>query len=117
MGGFQAYVQGAAVHVGERTSDLRVFERGILGTLPSYTTADFSAGIARDSWSLDFFISNAFDERAVISRFAQCSEAICGNAIDPADAAFPPPAEYPNGQIYTVTNQPRMFGLRFSQKF
>ena len=40
-----------------------------------------------------------------------------GNAIDPADAAFPPPAEYPNGQIYTVTNQPRTIGLRFSQKF
>ena len=117
MGGLQAYVQGAAVHVGERTSDLRIFEREILGRLPSYTTADFSAGIAKDSWSLDLFVSNAFDERAVISRFAQCSEAICGNAIDPADAAFPPPAEYPNGQIYTVTNQPRTIGLRFSQKF
>lgn len=117
LGGFQAYVQGAAVHVGQRTSDLRVFERGILGTLPAYTTADFSAGIARDNWSLDVFVSNAFDERAVISRFAQCAESVCGNAFDPADAAFPPPAEYPNGQIYTVTNQPRTIGLRFSQKF
>jgi outer membrane receptor protein involved in Fe transport len=109
IGGFQAYVQGGAVHVGQRTSDLRVLERGILGDLPSYTTADFSAGIAKDSWALDLFISNAFDERAVISRFAQCGETICGESGVVA--------EYPDGQIYTVTNQPRTFGIRFSQKF
>ncbi|MET0718396.1 MAG: TonB-dependent receptor [Pseudoxanthomonas sp.] len=109
IGGFQAYVQGGAVHVGQRTSDLRILERGILGELPSYTTADFSAGIAKDSWALDLFISNAFDERAVISRFTQCGETICG--------ASGVVAEYPNGQIYTVTNQPRTVGIRFSQKF
>lgn len=109
IGGFQAYVQGSAVHVGDRTSDLRIRERGILGDLPSYTTADFSAGITKDSWSLDVFVSNAFDERAVISRFAQCGETVCG--------ASGVVEEYPNGQIYTVTNQPRTFGIRFSQKF
>ena len=109
LGGFDAYVQGAVVHVGQRTSDLRLAERAILGSLPAYTTADFSAGIARDNWSVDLFLSNAFDERAVVSRFAQCAESVCG-----ASGVVP---EYPNGQIYTVTNQPRMFGVRFSQKF
>ncbi|KAF1716334.1 TonB-dependent receptor [Pseudoxanthomonas yeongjuensis] len=109
LGGFDAYVQGAVVHVGQRTSDLRLAEREILGSLPAYTTADFSAGIAKGSWAVDLFLSNAFDERAVISRFAQCAESVCGAA-----GVVP---EYPNGQIYTVTNQPRMFGVRFSQKF
>lgn len=109
LGGMDAYLQGAVVHVGERTSDLRLYERGILGKLPAYTTADFSAGIAKNSWSLDLFISNAFDERAAISRFTQCAESVCG-----ASGVVP---EYPNGQIYTVINQPRTIGLRFSQKF
>ncbi len=109
VGAFQAYVQGAAVHVGQRTSDLRIAEREILGDMPSYTIADFSAGIAKDSWSVDVFLSNAFDERATISRFAQCAESVCGAAgVVPG---------YPNGQVYTVTNQPRTFGIRFSQKF
>lgn len=109
IGSLDAYVQGAAVHVGERTSDMRIAEREILGDLPSYTTVDLSAGIAKDNWALDLFLSNATDERAVISRFAQCGETVCGAA-----GVVP---EYPNGQIYTVTNQPRTFGIRFSQKF
>ena len=58
---------------------------------------------------MDFFLSNAFDERAEISKFAQCAETVCG-----ASGVVP---EYPNGQIYTVTNQPRTFGIRFSQNF
>ena len=109
VGGFQAYVQGGLVHVGDRTSDLRIAERDILGKLPAYTTLDVSAGIARDSWALDLFLSNATDERAVISRFAECAETVCGAA-----GLVP---EYPNGQIYTVSNRPRTLGIRFSQKF
>ncbi len=109
IGGFQAYVQGAGVHVGDRKSDLRIAEREILGDLPSYNTVDFSAGIAKDSWALDFFVNNAFDERAQISRFTNCAESVCG-----ASGVVP---EYPNGQVYTITNQPRTFGVRFSQKF
>lgn len=109
IGAFQAYVQGAGVHVGDRKSDLRIAEREILGDLPSYTTVDFSAGIAKDSWALDVFVSNAFDERATISRFTNCAESVCG-----ASGVVP---EYPNGQVYTITNQPRTFGVRFSQKF
>lgn len=109
IGAFQAYVQGAGVHVGDRKSDLRIAEREILGDLPSYTTVDFSAGIAKDSWALDVFVSNAFDERATISRFTNCAESVCG-----ASGVVP---DYPNGQVYTITNQPRTFGVRFSQKF
>lgn len=117
VGNLEAYVQGAAAYVGERRSDLRTFEGDILGDMPSYTTTDLSAGIGGGDWSLDLFVTNATDERAVLGRFTLCSEAICGNAIPPEDAAYPAPPEYANGQVYTVTNQPRTVGIRFSQKF
>lgn len=109
IGSLQAYVQGAGVHVGERTSDLRILERGILGNLPSYSMFDFSAGIARDNWALDFFVDNAFDKRGQISRFTECAEAVCG-----APGVVP---QYPDGQVYVVPTHPRMVGVRFSQKF
>ncbi|MFA7322706.1 MAG: TonB-dependent receptor [Dokdonella sp.] len=109
IGSLQAYVQGAGVHVGERTSDLRIMERGILGNLPSYSMFDFSAGIAKDNWALDFFVDNAFDKRGQISRFTECAEAVCG-----APGVVP---EYPDGQVYVVPTHPRMVGVRFSQKF
>ena len=70
---------------------------------------DFSAGIAKDNWALDFFVDNAFDKRGQISRFTECAEAVCG-----APGVVP---EYPDGQVYVVPTHPRMVGVRFSQKF
>ena len=109
VGTMEAFVQGAFVYVGERTSDLRLVERDILGTMGSYTIGDFSAGIRKDNWSLTAYLNNAFDERAVLSRSTQCAESVCG-----ASGVVP---EYPNGQVYTGTTQPRTFGIRFSQEF
>ena len=77
--------------------------------MDSYTIGDFSAGIRKDNWSLTAYLNNAFDERAVLSRSTQCAESICG-----ASGVVP---EYPNGQVYTGTTQPRTFGIRFSQEF
>jgi outer membrane receptor protein involved in Fe transport len=99
LGSFDAHVQGTGVYVGERRSDLRIAERTIIGDLPSYTTADFSAGISNDTYRLELFVDNAFDERAQITRFAQCAEAVCGE------------------QTYVVPNMPRRIGVRFGQKF
>src|SRR5207342_2853763 len=60
MGSFDSFVQGAVVHVGDRKSDLRLLERDILGDLPAYTTADLSAGISKNSWSLSVYVNNVF---------------------------------------------------------
>jgi outer membrane receptor protein involved in Fe transport len=109
VGNYDAFVQGGAVYVGERTSDLRLVEREILGDLASYTVADLSAGFGRDNWTVSMYLNNVFDERADVYRFTNCAETVCG-----ASGVVP---EYPNGQVYTVTNQPRTLGLRFSQKF
>lgn len=105
----EAYWQVAASRVGERTSDLRLRERAILGNLAAYTTVDFSVGYRRNDWSLDLYASNITDERAEVSKFTACAETVCG-----APGVVP---EYPNGQVYTNTIRPRSIGLRFSQSF
>jgi iron complex outermembrane receptor protein len=71
--------------------------------------ADFSAGFGRNNWKVTMYVNNIFDERAEISRFTNCAESVCGAA----DTV----AEYPNGQVYTVTNQPRTIGITWSQEF
>ncbi len=99
IGSFEAWWRASVVHQGKRRADLRDFENGILGDQPSYELADFSLGLAKDSYSVELFVSNAFDERPVLYRFSQCAEAVCG---------FEP---------FVVTSPPRTIGLKFSQKF
>lgn len=96
---FDSYVQGALVYSGERRTDLRDYENSIVGDMPSYSITDLSAGFGRNGWSLELFIRNAFDERAEVTRYAQCAESVCGE------------------QAYTVPVTPRMIGLKFSQEF
>ena len=109
IGAMDAYVQAAMVHVGKRASDLRVLERQIKGDEPAYTSVDFSAGIRHHNWAVDAFLQNAFDSRGQVTRFAECTETICGaHGVDPT---------HPNGQIYVVPIQPRTFGLRFTEDF
>jgi outer membrane receptor protein involved in Fe transport len=111
VGNYDAFFQGAFVYVGDRESDLRILERGILGKLGSYEVFDMSAGFSRNNWTVSAYINNVFDERADIYRFTNCAETVCGNPD------HEPVPGYENGQIYTITNQPRTFGVRFSQKF
>jgi outer membrane receptor protein involved in Fe transport len=109
IGDYETYWQGTYVHEGKRRSDLRVTQSDILGDLPGYDTFDFSIGIKKDSWSVDLFIKNAFDQRAQLSRFTQCAESVCGaSGYD---------AQYPNGQVYVLPAQPRTIGVRFEQTF
>jgi len=111
IGQNEFYWQASLVHEGDRTSDLRLVERDILGDLDAYSTLDLSFGFKRNNWAMDFYLKNAFDERAELSKFVQCPETICGNL------PHAPVPGYEDGQVYTVTNQPRSFGIRFSQKF
>ncbi len=119
-GDYEAYVQGSFVGVGRRTSDLRVsgFDpvggpqthapATIQGDLAGYGTTDFAAGFKKNGWSVDFFLKNAFNKRAPLTRFLQCAEKVCGNP-DQVSGLAP--------DIYTVYSQPRSFGVTFSQEF
>jgi outer membrane receptor protein involved in Fe transport len=110
LGSQRAHLQLGYVYQGDAWSDLRTAERELLGKQPAFGIVDFSAGIDNDSWGLELFVKNAFDERAEISRFTQCS-------------IFQPDTDPPNSvplcglQPYTVTNLPRTFGLTFTKHF
>ncbi|HVR82231.1 MAG TPA: TonB-dependent receptor [Luteimonas sp.] len=95
----EAFWQATVFTEGDRRTDLRTYEGGLLGDLKPYTMADLSAGFHRSNWSVEFFLKNAFDTRAQLARFSQCAAAVCGE------------------QPYTVVAQPRTLGVRFSQDF
>ena len=114
--GYEPFIQGALVHQGSRTTDLRIAENNTLGTMPAYMVFDLSAGIGKDNWTLNLYVKNLFDKNTEFGRYTLCATAICGNQ-NPSVNIYPAPAEYANGQVYTVAGQPRTIGIRFSQEF
>jgi outer membrane receptor protein involved in Fe transport len=117
IGSMEAHVQGSLLHEGKRESDLRLYERSLIGAMPAYETFDFSIGLRKDKWSVDLFVKNAFDQRGQVGRFYQCSESVCANDVLDTDGGYPvypPPAGYENGQVYIIPVQPRTAGVRFS---
>jgi outer membrane receptor protein involved in Fe transport len=100
LGSFDAHLQGALVYSGSRWPELRTANREILGEEDAYTLTDFSAGLAKDNYTVELFVNNAFDKRAQLDRWAQCDATICGV-----------------GATYITPATPRTIGLRFGQKF
>ncbi|HWD28000.1 MAG TPA: TonB-dependent receptor [Rhizomicrobium sp.] len=107
---FTAHVQGSLVYQSGSWSDLRVEApnpvtgvfvpiRAALGRQDAYTTADFTLGIDNEKWAAELFILNAFDTRADLYNYAECTVQVCG------------------AEPYRVPNQPRTIGLKFSEKF
>ena len=103
-------MQLAWVYQGFAWGDLRTAERNLLGKQPSFSIVDLTAGFSNDSYGLELFVKNAFDERAEITRVAEC-------------ATYQPATGTPNStplcglEPYTVTNTPRTIGVTFSKKF
>jgi iron complex outermembrane recepter protein len=100
VGSYKGDVQGSAVYVGERTTDLRTLAANALGDMPSYTVFDFSVGVEMNSFHYSLYLNNAFDKRAVLDRYAECDVLLCGAIAK-----------------YDVPNQPRTIGVKFGQKF
>jgi outer membrane receptor protein involved in Fe transport len=113
----RAHVQGAWVYQGSAWSDLRTAERNLLGKQPSYSIVDFAGGIDNDSWGLELFVKNVFDEQAEIARFAECSTFHPPVAGDGAPAIAVSEVPMCGLQPYTVTNRPRTIGLTFTKHF
>ena len=72
LGDTKLYGQAVVNFQSSASSDIRVFQAGQLGRLPSFTTADFALGVELKSFSFEVFLKNAFDERGQLSRFQQC---------------------------------------------
>ena len=110
LGAQRAHIQAAWVYSGDAWSDLRTAERELLGKQPSYSIVDFAAGVDNESWGLELFIKNAFDERAEIARTTQCSVYQPGTLPDD-------PVPLCGLQPYTITNTPRTIGVTFTKHF
>ena len=112
VGDKKVHLQGALVYQGSAWSDLRTAERELLGKQPSYSIFDFAAGYSDDDWGLELFVKNAFDERAEIARYAECS------TFQPPGEGIPVASVPLCGlQPYTVTNTPRTIGVTFTKHF
>ena len=74
--------RASVVHNGDSATALLPAENDVLGKSDAYTLVDLSFGIGREKWGAELFVENAFDERAVLSRFTDARNAsvdpICG---------------------------------------
>ena len=93
------FVQLAAVHQGSSNPYLEAHPESIVGPLPAFTTLDLSLGVAKDKWSLELYLDNAFDKRGELNRTAQCGADYC----------------YQNYRVYPV--KPQVVGVKFGNKF
>jgi outer membrane receptor protein involved in Fe transport len=80
-------------------TDLTRADRSFTGLQDDYTIVDLAFGLNRDSYAVEVYLGNAFDERAQTGTAVTCATFACG------------------GNPYYFTNQPRTFGVRFSQEF
>jgi len=72
VGGYDAFVQGTVSYQGSAPAALIPNERRYLVDQRSYAIADLSTGIEANGWTAELHVSNLFDKRADLYRFAQC---------------------------------------------
>lgn len=86
-----------------RTANFEVFSGNVispaaqLGELPAFANVNLAIGADFDTFNLELFVQNVFDQFGQISRFQQCGS--CGQ------------------RPYVVPTQPRTIGLRAGMKF
>lgn len=97
--GWDGYAQGALVYSADSGIDLRAVESAIIGRLPSYTLVDLSTGFDTGKFTVDFYVNNVFDERALLGRYTECAIQTCG------------------AQPYDTPQQPRTYGLKVGHRF
>jgi outer membrane receptor protein involved in Fe transport len=95
----ESFVQGTVVHSSDASIDLRATENAIIGKLPAYTLVDLSTGMTIDGLAVSLYLSNAFDERALVGRYTQCAITVCG------------------GMQYDTPMQPRTIGIKATHAF
>jgi outer membrane receptor protein involved in Fe transport len=100
LGSFDAHLQGAFIYSGSHGIELNVADNATTGDAPSSSTVDLSFGVQKDTYAVELYVKNAFEEDAPLDFTSQCTPSTC-NANQP----------------YAVRYQPRMIGLKFSQDF
>ncbi len=97
-GEYRWHSQLAGVYQSNALSSLKLADEAIVGPSPGYGTVDLSLGAAKNSWSVDLFVSNALDSRGQAIRYPTCAPSVCQ-------------------LINVIPTRPRLVGLNFSQRF
>jgi len=100
LASFDAYVSGDFMYQSGVWQEMRVRQRDILGKLPSFGLANLYMGVKKDSYTVDLFVKNVLDKRAVRQRNSDCTITLCGSS-----------------SVYDVIVPPRMIGVQFGQRF
>jgi iron complex outermembrane recepter protein len=96
-GNMKPYGQINAAYQSSASTDVRLADALLLGDLPGYATVNLAVGIEWDSFNLELYASNLFDQRGQASRFVQCGQCY--------------------QRPYVVPITPRTVGLRMGTKF
>jgi outer membrane receptor protein involved in Fe transport len=96
--GWEPFAQAAWVYQTQTTPLLRVDNVRVVGNQPAYGLVDLAAGVNENGTMIELALTNAFDRRAQLTRFVQCTVDICN-------------------QPYIIPTQPRTIALKFGQKF
>jgi iron complex outermembrane recepter protein len=98
IAGWAPNFQAAYVYQSRTTPALKTQDVQFIGGMSPYGMLDLSAGVEKNGMNIQFIIDNASDKRAQLSRFEQCTVAVCQ-------------------QPYIIPSQPRTYGVKFGQKF
>ena len=101
MGRYNSFVQGTVTYQSGTTYSLEN-TRFYAGETPAFGTFNLSAGIGLNSWSLEAYINNVFDERGELSKNSECNDSLNHYCLL-------------NAHVYPVA--PMQFGLKFAQRF
>ena len=99
FGDFESFVQGAVIHQSSTVPSIEGSKNATIGTIPGYTSADFSVGTGKGNWHMEAYIENAFGSYGELGRVSECG-------TDNCDA---------NYRSYIV--RPTNYGIKFGQKF
>ena len=91
LGDFKAHTcRAPSVYQGSAWTDLRTAERELSANSLRTHRSISAAGIENDSWGLELFVKNVFDERAEVARYTECGSfslarrCPIGSAVRPA---------------------------------
>ncbi len=94
-----SFFQGSLNYRGSARSRLVTAEQALLGSTPSFVTADFSVGTDLEKWKVELFGQNAFDKRGELNRTVACSVGLC--------APF----------VRSLPIKPQVFGMKIGTRF
>jgi len=102
------HLQLAGVYQSAVRSNLELEENDLIGTQDGYGTIDAALGLEHENagWQAEIYVTNVLDERGQGYFSAQCLSSVCAASVPGVP-----------GNVYTVPNQPRTFGLRIGYRY